>query len=404
MNNYPYNNYYPSYQPTHIGSYQPTHIGGYQPTHIGGYQHANVRSYQHPNVGSYQPTHVGSYQPRNAGYKPIQISGLPVSNPTFNPTFNPVSNPTSSFNPSTNPNPSPSFKSNIKPSDITQQNKNTMSSEKPNIGKNIHTSTPISSLSSDDDKEYVLWLRQKDKECKAKNREIMKRENMSKEVMKEDASVVLRNEKSGIMIERKLRSFDNLFDKETVDKIRSIKTMYKPINDNFIEHVRTKGSYTKPNTRYYDIDIEIFINLLEYFEISYNVQDIIALYENPGNNSENELLQNELFGISTDIQLCVRLNTNKQRKRNMLYIQICNCDSEVITSLSNLFEILNDVIVIPLYIGGRNDYNNHLQKVGVDIEAYLEDEGMHDEKFELYKVFLRILNNLPEEKSKKYFN
>jgi len=216
-------------------------------------------------------------------------------------------------------------------------------------------------------------------------------------------SVVIYNERNRIPVERKFKSIKNIFDKETVNKIRSIKKRFRPINEDFIENAKNKGKNVHPGTRYYDINIETFINLLEYFEIPYDVQDIIALYENPGNQPDSDMLQNELFGISTIIQLCVRLDM-KYKRRNIMFIQICNCDTVVIPSLSGCYGELDDTILIPLYMGKIQKYSNHLQKVGINTYLYFEDEGMYENTWDVFKIFLNIVNNLPEEKSKKYFN
>lgn len=55
-------------------------------------------------------------------------------------------------------------------------------------------------------------------------------------------------------------------------------------------------------------------------------------------------------------------------------------------------------------MGKIQKYSNHLQKVGINTYLYFEDEGMYMNTWDVFTVFLNIVNNLPEEKSKKYFN
>ena len=291
-------------------------------------------------------------------------------------------------------------------------NSSKINSSKINLSKSINVGSSVKLL-PEQDKEYVLWLRQQNKETKAKIRE---RNNSSNEKIgtpkassdehiepKEKMNIIVKHERIKTRLDRKLRLIRYLFDKETLDKIKSIKELYKPVDDYFIETAKSTDKYVKPNTKYYNLDIETFIKLLEYFELPYEISDIIALYENPGNQPENDTIQNELLGISTIIQLCIRLDI-KYKRRNTMFIQICNCDPAVIPSLSDLYGILDDTIVIPLYFGVTKNYNHHLQAVGIDPSVCIEDEGMYDRTWDVCHIFLKIVNNLPEEKSKKYFN
>lgn len=339
----------------------------------------NIGYYAYPIITNYPP----NYQPNAAGYKPIQVSGLSNTNVT-NQSKNSFTSKSIATPVNTLPN-------------ITNQSKSSF------MNKNIKIHTPVNTL-SETDKEYILWLRQKHKETKDNIKKNNKEttEKLTNTECK-PTYIIIRNERNKVMIDRKFKSIRNIYDDEIVNKIKSIKKLLKPINDDFIKNAKNKCIYKNHNTRYYNLNIETFINLLEYFEIPYDVQDIIALYENPGNQPDNDILQNELFGISTIIQLCVKLDT-KYKRRNIIFIQICNCDVTVIPSLSGFYGELDDTILIPLYMGKIQKYNNHLQKVGIDTDLYLEDESMYDNAYDVSEIFINIVNDLTEEKSKKYFN
>jgi hypothetical protein len=341
----------------------------------------NTGYYVYPIITNYPP----NYQPNAAGYKPIQVSGLSNTNVT-NKSKNSFTSKSISIATPVNTRP-----------DITDQSKSSFAS------KSINISTPVNTLSNVD-KEYILWLRQQKKEMKDNIKKNNKEttEKLTNPECK-PTYIIIRNERNKVMLDRKFKSIRNIFDNETVNKIKSIKKLLKPINDDFIKNAKNKCIYKNHNIRYYNLNIETFINLLEYFEIPYDVQDIIALYENPGNQPDNDILQNELFGISTIIQLCVKIDT-KYKRRNIMFIQICNCDVTVIPSLSGFYGELDDTILIPLYMGKIPKYSNHLQKVGIDKDLYLEDEGMYNDAYDVFEIFLNIVNSLTEEKSKKYFN
>ena len=318
----------------------------------------NNYPYYPNNTGYYVYPIIPNYQHNTPRYKPIQVSGLP--------------------------------------NNITNQNKDSFTS------KSLNITTPVSTLPEADKDETTKnnneTTKNKDETTKNNNETTKKLINMEYNPMK----VVINNERIKVMVDRELKSIKRIFDAETVNKIRSIKKLLKPISDEFIENVNDASKYKNHNTKYYHLDIKIFINLLEYFEIPYDVQDIIALYENPGNQPDNDILQNELFGISTIIQLCVRLDM-KYKRRNIVFIQICNCDATVIPSLSGFYEELDDTIVIPLYMGKIQKYKNHLQNIGVCVDLYLEDNEMYDARA-IFGIFLNIINSLTEEKSRKYFN
>lgn len=230
---------------------------------------------------------------------------------------------------------------------------------------------------SEEDKEYIIWLRESKKNIKKQKEEKLGLKEDDKEpVINTNGDESIKNEQEPVKEELVNKPFVAREVKFLTNRekrhIASIKEEHKTYNENFLRIAKEEREHGYKEefycTKYFNMDIEIFLLLLKYFDIDYNLRDIKKIYT----IRDPSLFQDEDgFNI---INLCTATNKRFEVNDSILYIQICGkVAPKVLDKFPDYMSKLLDDSVIPLYRGPLDSCIKHLKTIGIDTDIYVED-------------------------------